>query len=166
MSNLLDEIKEWNTPIVGAYLLWQFSSGYQKKHVNGESPIVYLHFIANAILTDIELSENISRRRKNLESYVRAFIDEKRSDLLAGLHQRVLNKREDTLAAIDIAVSNGILVWDCENATLCPRELHSSQGVIKLSSTVSKMGKKASILGEWFSACDLVSITSYLGVLL
>ena len=166
MSNLLDEIKEWNTPVVGAYLLWQFSSGYQKKHVNGESPVVYLHFIANAILTDIELSENISRRRKNLESYVRSFIEEKRSDLLAELHQRVLSKRNNTLAAIDIAVANGILVWNCDNATLCPRDLQSPRGAMKLSSTVRKMGDKAFILGEWFSRHDLVTITSYLGVLI
>jgi hypothetical protein len=166
MSNLLDEIKEWNTPIVGAYLLWHFSSGYQKKHINGESPVVYLHFIANAILTDIELSENISRRRKNLESYVRSFIDNKKSDVLAGLHQRVLRKRENTLAAIDIAVANGLLVWDCDNATLCPRELQSPRGSIKLSPTISKMGDKAFILGEWFSRHDLVTITSYLGVLI
>ena len=166
MSNLLNEIKEWNTPVVGAFLLWQFSYGYQKKHITGESPIVCLHFIAYAILTDIELSENISRRRKNLESYVRYFSDEKKSDLLAGLHQRVLSKRSETLAAIDVAVANGILVWNCENATLCPRELTCKRRSIRLSPAISKMGDKALVLGDWFSKHDLVTITSYLGVLL
>ena len=43
MSNLVDEVREWNTPIIGAFLLWHFTTGYKQNHPHGESPVVILH---------------------------------------------------------------------------------------------------------------------------
>ena len=167
MSRLLEEIREWNTPIVGVYLLWRFSAGYSSKHPNGAAPVVILHFIASAILTNGSLSDAISGRRPNLESYVRSFHESKQSDILACLHQRIVEKRQYTMDAIDIAVSTGFLAWDCEQAILHPCGTpKSKRGGYKLSTMITNQGKKAEKLGEWFAVHDIPSIASYLGVLL
>lgn len=167
MSRLLEEVREWNTPIVGAYLLWRFSTGYSQKHPNGAAPVAILHFIASAILTNGPLSEIISGRRPNLESYVRSFHENKQSDILACLHQRIMEKRTYTMNAIDIAVSSGFLAWDCEQATLHPRSTpRAKRGGRKLSETIVSQGNKAEQLGNWFAAHDIQSIASYLGVVL
>lgn len=167
MSNLVDEVNEWNTPIIGAFLLWRFSLGYKRRHPVGESPVVILHFIATGILSSNNFSEGISRRRPNLESFVRNFTESKKSDLLACLHQRIFQKRSYTTAAIDIAVSSGLLVWDCEQAILHPADVPLvKRGGIKLGKKITDSANKAEILGEWFSEHDIQSIISYLGVIL
>ena len=166
MSKLVEEIREWNTPIVGAYLLWRFSKGFADKHPNSEAPVAILHFIASAILTSEVLACHISRRRKNLEAYVRGFTDDKKTDVLACLQQRVVARREYTMAAIDIALSTGLLAWDVDSARLFPLSLTERRGVRKLSAVVQVYGEKAEILGEWFSEHDVSSIVSCLGVVL
>ena len=169
MNRLIEEVKEWNTPIVSAYLLWRFSSGFCEKHPHGEAPVVILHFIAAAILTSDQLSNVISRRRPNLESFVRSFNEDKKSDVLACLSQRIISKRSYTLASIDIAVSSGFLAWDSNCATLHPRSVLTNdkrKKGRKLGTTIIDRGNKAEILGEWFANHDIPSITSYLGVIL
>ena len=167
MKSLVDEVNEWNTPIIGAFLLWHFSLGYRRKHPMGESPFVLLHFIAIGILSSNVYLVKISKHRPNLESFVRGFIDSNESDFLACLHQRIINKRAYTSAAIDIAVSSGLLVWDYDKAVLYPREISNrKRGRIQIGKDMKKMADKAEILGEWFSEHDILSITSYLGVVL
>jgi hypothetical protein len=46
MDTIVDEVKLWNTPLVGAFLLWKFTQGYTENHPSGEAPIGLLHFIA------------------------------------------------------------------------------------------------------------------------
>jgi hypothetical protein len=47
LGQLVDEVKLWNTPIVGAYMLWKFTQGYCDGHPNGDAPIGLLHFVAS-----------------------------------------------------------------------------------------------------------------------
>ena len=44
MGKLVEEVKEWNTPVIGAYLLWHFTQGYVQNHPNGDAPVVVLYF--------------------------------------------------------------------------------------------------------------------------
>lgn len=167
MSNLVDEVREWNTPIIGAFLLWHFTTGYKQNHPHGESPVVILHFIATGILTSNDFLKAISGHRPNLESFVRNFTDSHESDLLSCLYQRILQRRAYTAAAIDIAVSLGLLVWDCEQAILHPADApRIKRGGLKLGKDIKKVADKAEILGKWFSKHDIPSITAYLGVVL
>src|SRR4051812_45238794 len=108
MGKLVEEVKIWNTPLLGAYMLWRFSQGYQEFHPKGEAPIGLLHFIANGIFTNGKLLNGISNSRPNLQSYVRGFEDAKESDLLLSIHERIKSKRKYTLASIDIAVAEGL----------------------------------------------------------
>lgn len=165
MGKLVEEVKLWNTPIIGAYLLWKFTHGYCKGHPHGDAPVALLHFIATAILTNKELLKPINNQRDNLQSYIRSFEISKTSDILLSIQQRVKDKCEYTLNAIDIAISEGLLVWDLESGKIYPRNLTSTVGRGKaLKSTIKREGDKAEILGRWLSQHDLPAIEAYLKV--
>jgi hypothetical protein len=165
MGKLVEEVKIWNTPIIGGYLLWKFTNGYCKWHPNGDAPIGILHFIALAILTNERLVKPISNKRDSLQSYVRSFEDNKDSDLLLSIQDRIIDKREYTLKAIDIAITQGLLVWDTDSGKLYPRDLISrTKRGNALKSKIKSEGEKAEILGKWFSTHDITTIAAYLKV--
>lgn len=166
LEDLVEEVKLWNTPAIGAFLLWRFTAGYCEKHSSGDAPIALLHFIATAILTNKDLAKPINNQRDGLQSYVRSFEDAKNSDLLLRIHERANEKREYTLASIDVAIAEGLLVWDVNTGQLYPREIkkRSSRGK-GLKDTFKQSGMKAEILGQWFSQHDLPTISKYLKVL-
>jgi hypothetical protein len=163
----VEEVRLWNTPTIGAYLLWKFTLGYCDGHPNGDAPIGLLHFLASALLTSDKLLKPISGRRKDLQSYVRSFEDSKDSDILLSIQERAIEKREFTMASIDIAVAEGLLVWDVDSGKLYPCTVtkHPSRGK-KLKSVHEKDGKIAAILGNWFAQHELATITNYLKVVL
>ena len=165
MGQLVEEVKLWNTPIVGAYLLWKFTKGYCDGHPNGDAPIGLLHFVASAMLTNKKLLEPINDRRDNLQSYARSFEKSKDSDILLTIQERVRDKREYTMVAIDIAISKGLLVWDADSGKLYPRDLskRSSRGKA-LKEMFKRDGNKAEILGKWFAKHDIPTIAAYLKV--
>jgi hypothetical protein len=166
MGQLVDEVKQWNTPLVGGFLLWRFTQGYCESHPLGEAPIALLHFIASGIITHRELLDSVSNQRKNLQAYVRGFEDKKRADLLVGLQKRIMDRREYTLASIDVAISSGLLVWDGNTGKLHARGVKKSKRGNSLRHTMRKDGDKAAILGKWFSEHELSEIAAYLEVVL
>lgn len=165
MGQLVEEVKHWNTPIVGAFLLWRFTKGYCEGHPNGDAPIGLLHFVASAILTNKKLLEPISNKRKDLQSYARSFEKKEDSDILLTIQDRTREKREYTLAAIDIAIAEGLMVWDADSGKLYPRDPTNSRGRTKnLKRQMVADGNKAEILGKWFSKHDVPTIAAYLEV--
>ncbi|NRR04786.1 hypothetical protein HP570_21465 [Brevibacillus sp. RS1.1] len=165
MGKLVEEVKLWNTPIIGAYLLWRFTQGYCKGHPHGDAPIGLLHFLAIAILTNKDLLKPINKKRDDLQSYARSFEKSKDTDVLLSIQQRVKEKSEYTLAAIDIAISMGLLMWDMESGKLYPRDIRIPTGRGKaLKSAIKREGEKAELLGSWFSKHDLLTIEAYLKV--
>lgn len=167
MGLLIDEVKLWNTPLVGAFLLWRFTKGYCDNHPHGDAPVGLLHFIAYAILTNNKLIKPISNKRSDLQSYVRSFQDKFESDILLSIQQRIMDKKESALKSIDIAIAEGLLVWDLESGKLYSLELErKSERGKSLKSDLQKDGVKAEILGKWFSQHDLSTIAAYLKVVL
>ncbi|TYS13250.1 hypothetical protein FZC78_22020 [Rossellomorea vietnamensis] len=167
MGKLVEEVRLWNTPTIGAYLLWRFSRGYIRGHSTGDSPNGLLHFIAMPILLNRRLIEPITRKRSGLQSYVRSFIDNKNSDILFSIHDRVDQKKEYTLSAIDIGISQGLLYWDTESGGIHPRDIEVKVGRGKaLKKKFKQDGDKAEILGEWFAQHDLYTVIKYLKVVL
>ena len=165
LGQLVDEVKLWNTPIVGAYLLWKFTQGYCKGHPDGDAPIGLLHFLAIAMLTNKKLLEPINNRRDDLQSYARSFENSKDSDILLTIQERAREKREYTMASIDIAIAKGLLVWDADSGKLYPRNLSKRPSRGKaLNKMFKNDGNKAEILGKWFAKHDLSTIAAYLKV--
>jgi hypothetical protein len=167
MGKLVEEVREWNSPVVGAYLLWRFTQGYVKNHPHGDAPVAILHFIANTLLTSIDFNNSITGHRPNLASYIKAFTEDNRSDLLACLAQRIHQQREFAMKAIDIAVATGLLAWEVETAKLHPlNDFTPIRGSGIKGISVQATGKKAEILGKWFAKLDIHTVTSSLGVIL
>lgn len=166
-SILAEEVREWNTPLYGAYLLWDFTTAYCEAHPSGDAPVGILHFIAASILANPILSNAVSDRRTNLQSYVQGFEDKKSSDILLSLQDRIKSRRRNTLLAIDAAIYAGLLSWDAESGKLYPHTLpeppHRGKAI---RPSVAKNGKKARILGKWFSEHDTPTIASYLRVVI
>lgn len=164
---LAEEVRVWNTPLVGAYLLWQFTSGYCDAHPSGDAPVGILHFVASAILANPRLNETVSNRRKNLQSYVAGFEDKKQMDLLLTLQDRISSRKQLTLSAIDVAIYAGLLSWDTESGKLYPHLAPKSpRRGMSIRPTMVREGTKARILGAWFSEHDVPTIASYLRVVL
>ena len=167
MSSLAEEIRIWNTPIVGSYMLWRFTHGYTASHPEGFSPILLLHFIASAILTNQRLNKPVNNIRKDLASYVRSFTDKKEVDLFLSIQDRVNATKFYTLSSVDLAIQNGLLVLNPDDACLYPRDLSKkpSRGMAPKPS-VKSIGNKAETLGIWFSAHPVSQVASLLKVVL
>jgi hypothetical protein len=165
-SLLVEEVRTWNTPLVAAYQLWNFTLGYCEARTDGDAPLGLLHFIAGPILASPQLSETVSMRRKGLQSYALGFEDKKQVDLLLGLQERIRRRRPQTLAAIDAAICAGLLVWDPESGKLYPRKAPKARRGRNLRLGLKREGEKAKILGTWFAAHDLPTIAAYLKVVL
>jgi hypothetical protein len=167
MGNLVEEVKQWNTPIIGSYLLWRFTGSFKSNHPAGDSPVGILHFFALAILTDDELLKGINNKRTDLQSYIRSFEDKKNTDILLNVQKRILDKKDFTLASIDIAVANGLIAWDFESGKIHPIELAQKPSRGKnVKTDMIKVGDKAEILGKWFSRLEINAIASYFKVVL
>lgn len=167
MSKLIEEVQEWNSPTVGAYLLWKFTLGYFKANRESDAPVALLHFMAIPLLKSSNLIEGISDRRPDLQSYIRGFESKRESDLLVSIHERVLQNRLYTMQAIDIAVSTSLLFWDYESGKLYPKtEIKKPRRGNNLKYSLVKYGNKSEILGKWFSQHSVTAIAAYLKVVL
>lgn len=167
MGKLVEEVRQWNSPTVGAYLLWKFTSGYCNAHPNGDAPVALLHFLAIPLLTNKKLLDPITNRRADLQSYVRSFESSKVSDILIAIHDRAKRNRGHTMAAIDIAVSVGLIFWDADSGKLYPcKDVKRPNKGNKLKTTIVRDGNKAEILGGWFAEHNISTIASYLKVVL
>lgn len=166
-SFLAEEVRLWNTPLYGAYLLWDFTTAYCMAHPSGDAPVGLLHFIVAPILANPRLSDTVSDRRPNLQSYVQGFEDKKSADILLSLQDRIKSRRRNTLLAIDAAIYAGLLSWDAESGKLYPHTLpqtpHRGRNI---RPSIAKDGRKARILGKWFSEHNIPTIASYLRVVL
>jgi hypothetical protein len=165
MYSLTEEVKIWNTPLIGAYLLWRFTQGYTNSHETGESPIALLHFVALAILSDKNLAERISDRRPDLNSFVRGFNDKKDIDRLLMIHSKISAKKKYTLSAIDSAIRHGLITWNTDDARIYPRQLNTKiRKGFSLKESIKRSGNQAEILGKWFSKHEINEISSLLKV--
>lgn len=167
MGQLIEEVKIWHTPLIGAFLLWRFTQGYTNAHPHGDAPIGILHFLAAGILTSEKLMKTVSNKRANLQSYIRGFEDEKDSDILLTIQDRVKEKFRYTLDSIDIAVAEGLLVWDTNTGKIYAKTLTKTpRRGNNLRDFHNRNGAKAEVLGKWFSEHDIATISSYLKVVL
>ena len=165
MTVLVDEVQQWNTPAIGAFLLWNFTKGYY--HAKGDAPVALLHFMALPILTNKDLIAPVNNHRSNLQSYVRHFENNKESDILLTIHERASTSRHHTLSSINIAISTGLLVWDVEDGKLYARETVKRAGKGKgLKQSYKTIGNKSELLGKWFAEHSTATIATYLKVVL
>ena len=77
--DMIETIRMWNTPFIGAYHLWRFASGYYSASGGRPAPLM-LFFIASALVSDRESWMPTARR--TLKTYNRYFVENKKLSLL------------------------------------------------------------------------------------
>lgn len=165
MGRLEEEYKEWNSPVIGAYMLWQFCIGYCED--SEKLPSVIEVIFAYVLLSNKHYLDNINGHKDGFSSYIRSFTRNKQSDLLLCFSNEVKEKIELAFYSIDIAVNSGFLVWDVDNAFLIPiADLKSKRGTTAFGKQIQLNKTKAQVLGKWFSKSNIQVISSSLGVIL
>lgn len=165
MGQVVEEVKVWNTPAVGAFMLWKFTCGYVNNHPTGDSPIGLLHFVASGILANKEILDKVSNNRPNLASFVRWFEEKEKVDVLLEIQSRIKAKRKYTLAALDVAMATGLLTWEAATAKIYPvLDVKTPPKSSRLNTLYKSYGAKAETLGKWFSQHDLRTIATYLKI--
>lgn len=163
-STLVEEYEIWHTPVIGAYILWEFTNSYQKTHKEKRGPIVLLHFLAGAILTDPVLMP-ILKRKTSLAQYVRHLRTGQGVLAYHRLHDRVRERMEWTMLAIDIAVAGGYLTWDVDTATLKAKSVRSrGDSASKRGERILEQAERAKALGRFFAKIEISKIAELLGV--
>lgn len=160
-DGLLETIRMWNTPYIGAYLLWRFAKGYYNAS-NGRAAPLTLFFIAAALTTDPEYWEPVPRR--TFKTYRRYFVENKKLSALAVLQGAINAKRAYTCAAIERATMGGFLMWNAKDGTLAPRLLKPEKSATKLDIFTRNSGAAAERIGEWFAGETISDICVLLGV--
>ncbi len=163
MSSFSKEIKEWYTPLLGAYLLWQFTKGYESV---GEqrSPEFLFHFVALPILESPELSRPIHPQRKEFSSYVKSFAKDEKMDVLAKLNDKVFQERVNTWRALDIGCAAHLFEWKDEMTRVHATRQEDDELVVRLSKPVRGLGAKAFRFGTWVAFVELPVFAGLLGV--
>jgi hypothetical protein len=163
MSSFATEIQEWSTPLLGAYLLWRFTQGYESV---GErrSPEFLFHFVVLPIVESPELARPIHPLRKDFSSYVRSFAKDGKMDVLAKLNDKVFQQRLNTLRALDIGSATRLFEWKDGMTRLHATRQNEGEIAIVLSDSIRRLGVKAFRFGTWTAFVDLPVFTGLLGV--
>lgn len=150
----------WNSPVVGSYLLWKFSVGYclrypkSGRHVNKVSPAPHmaLAFPALAILMQPKFSNRIAEKYETLEHWVREFVVSSHKNVFASLTKDIIFRKRMILESIDMAYTTRLLGGAGDCGTMFPLLEEESK---KMQSHANRfrndLGKKAELLGMWFS---------------
>ena len=164
MAILLDEYREWNTPVVGAYLLWRFSAGYVNANPRHTPPPFLLHCVVTALLRGRAYSNAIDHSL-SLHAFAMRLVKDGYADKLETLHDRVKSFLDYTLQAADMAVYRRMLTWDAESASLVPLKIGKvKRATAELSKSVQRLGNRAERLGKWMGPLELSTIALDLGV--
>mgnify|MGYP000255260215 CR=1 FL=1 len=172
MGALDEDYRAWNTPVVGAFLLWRFAWGCQgviKDGGAGEGRVarsvpLLLMCIVSVILRGKAYFSSVGLIR-TLHGYTTRLIDDGKGDKLAAFHRRIKGRLAFTLKSIDIAVDRRLLEWDVGSAGLVPLENAELLKKAKdLRGSVKDLGDKAFRIGRWMSGKTLTEIAFELGV--
>lgn len=163
MSSLSSEIREWNTPLIGAYLLWRFTEGYEATGER-ESPEFLFHFVVLPIFESPELLRPINGRRNSFASYVRSFSTDGKLDVLAKLSDRVMDLRGKTMLALEIGFATGLFEWKDNMSRLHALQRDGAFVSQFLAEPLIKLGSKAFRFGTWSSSIPLPVFSKFLGV--
>lgn len=163
MSSFSTEIREWNNPFLGTYLLWRFTQGYESAGEK-ESPQFLFHFVVLPILESPELSAPINGHRKSFASFVKSFSTNGKLDVLAKLNEKVIVLREQALLALDIGFASNLFAWNDDKTRIHALRHDDSFALLALADPIIKLGIKAFRFGTWTSSISLSVFSEFLGV--
>lgn len=163
----------WNSPVVGSYLLWKFSVGYCKCYPKSgkklakvsAAPHMALAFPALAILMQPKFSNFITDRYETLDQWVRTFVVRSRKNVFGSLTKDIIFRKQMILESIDMAYTTRLLGGESECGTMSPLLDEEKREMMAYSKKFrGDLGKKAELLGMWFSFEDPSKISRLLEV--
>ena len=159
-SALVEELRIWNTPVIGAYLAYRFVKTFAQKRPDKRPPDLIMLCLAIAVLSDRRLSSNI-RLRRGISSFRRYLEGEKNAVAFDGIHDVVAKTLPYTLAAIDIALACGIVRVNAESATIEAVDFQSRKGTNDIITTaITEDVKIIETLAKWFAKFENSSVVA------
>jgi hypothetical protein len=159
----LSELEIVQNPVIGAYLIWQFTLGYQEEGADA-APFPLAFLVLPMLLHRSTFDEVAGTRRASGLPLFAAKFDKNREVLMA-LHGRALQLRPLSLQSIGVAATSKLLRINYESALLhgYPLDL---LGVRKpnVPERLKGFSSAAEKVGHWFSKLGLPQIASTLRV--
>ena len=152
----------WNSPVVGAYLLWRFVLGYHQE--SGVYPNMALAFPAVTILMQPQFTDELSPRIRSLEGYVKKLVEKSKRGYLNDLGNDIREHKDSILAVIETAVVLEMVSVNYENGTLETSRKETKELAKFAADFRKEMGGKAETLGKRFGAVSAETVCNLLGV--
>ncbi|NHN86229.1 hypothetical protein GOB93_16510 [Acetobacter musti] len=159
----LSELELVQNPAIGAYLLWQFTLGYQEDGADSV-PFLLAFLLLPMLLHRPTYDAVVSTRKASGLTLFAAKFDKER-EMLIELHGRALLLRPLSLQSIGIASSSRLVQIDHQAATLHGYPLDLLD--IKKPSIPERLKgfpSAADKIGYWFSKLELPQIASTLRI--
>jgi hypothetical protein len=159
----LTELNIVQNPAIGAYLIWQFTLGYQENGAEG-APIPLAFLVLPLLLHCQTFDEVASTRKASGLSLFAAKFDKER-EILMGIHGRAVQLRPLSLQSIGVAATSKLVRIDYDTAQLhgFPLDLLNTAKP-RLPERLKGFAAAADKLGYWFSKLGLAQVASTLRV--
>lgn len=159
---MIDIRRVWNSPVVGAYLLWRFVLGYYSEAK--AYPSMALAFPALNILMQPQFTAELTPRVLSLKGYVSKLNEAGKRGYLTDLQNEISEHKDCILEIIETAVVMELVSVNYECGTL-ETTFKEQKEIGKVAVEFRReMGGKAETLGKRFGKEPLVSICNLLGV--
>lgn len=162
-STNLNEIDLVQNPAIGAYLLWQFTLGYQKD--GAEATPLLLTFLVLPMLLHRPTFDAVTSTRKASGLLLFAAKFDKEREALVELHGRARQLRSLSLQSMGVASTCRLIQIDYEAATLRGYALDLLD--IKrplIPERLKGFASSADKIGYWFSKLEIPQIASTLRI--
>ena len=160
MFNEYDNVRN---PMLGAYILWNFSLGYFIEK-NEALPIEELFIVLPMIMKeDIANQIKSTYKASGMRVLSNKFMntDVLKNDIISNLHNDIQKMKDLTAMSLAEAIKVGLISVDVVNNAIFPLELRKRN---KEPVSVLNMGKNARKLGQWCATMDLIEIEEILKV--
>lgn len=159
----LTELDVVQNPAIGAYLIWQFTLGYQED--GAEVAPIPLAFLVLPMLLHRQTFDEVASTRKASGLTLFAAKFDKEREILMGIHGRAVQLRPLSLQSIGVAATSKLVRVDYQTAQLRGYSLDLLNAAKpRLPERLKGFAAAADKLGYWFSKLGLAQVASTLRV--
>ena len=163
ISTITRETSHVQNSALGAVLLWRFCVSYSTDHRTNEGPPLQLAFLVLPMTFHRDTFDELSSTRGGIHLFVDKFArsDISKSDILLGIHDRVVEFRSLTVESISLAIKSRLLTLVSNTGRLVSLSISKPSSIPQ---TIRPLISGAEKLGTWFSGMTLFEIETTLKV--
>lgn len=159
---MTDIMEQWNSPVIGAFLVWSLIRGYEQNDANGMP--VLLVFLAMALLTEPRFHDILAKIKfTDFEQLATSIRDSsgKDSASFGGLTDAIEQSRDSTRTAIDFALASKLISLNPSTATISTSYSGDNAKAEKSAAQFNRTeGKLAQKLGETLAGASAARIAT------